>query len=126
MECPHGKTVSPAICKRFHSDPKEGVMESSTKTTRTTRTTRKPAPAKKTTTAAKKVRKQATPMPASVRKAAAAAVAAFEATILEQEDIGFIGSNTRELKGARSGLTAAARFEVSNIKHRAVITVAYR
>jgi hypothetical protein len=133
MECTHGKTVSPAICKRFHSDPKEVTkMESKTTTTRKP-TTRKPAPKATTAkaaatkaTAGRKTRKAAAPMPDSVRKAGAAACAAFEEAILEQEDIGFIGANLRELKGTRSGFMQAFRFEVNNVKHRAVVTVVFK
>jgi uncharacterized membrane protein len=47
--------------------------------------------------------------------------------LLEHDGIGLSGSATRELKGARIGMANSVRFESSNgMKHRVVLTVAYR
>ena len=87
--------------------------------------TAKRSAAKKLTTRTK--RAPAKPMPKEVREAASSALMAFEERLLEHEDIGFTGSSTRELKGARSGMVKAVRFEDSSgAKHRSSITVAYR
>ena len=85
--------------------------------------------AKRKTTAAKRARPKraaAAPMPKEVRAAAAAALAVFEERLLDHETTGFTGASTRELKGARSGMVKALRFEVNGTKHRAAITIAYR
>jgi hypothetical protein len=107
-------------------------MNMATETTTKT-TTRKP-PAKKATvkkTTAKKTttRRQkpaATPMPEGVRAAAAHALGAFEEKLLENENVGFNGANTRELKGNRVGMVKTVKFDVGNTKKRAIITVVYR
>lgn len=94
----------------------------------TAKTTTRKAPVRKTTRA-KRVAKRppAGPMPKEVREAAAAALTMFEEKLLEHENIGLVGAATRELKGARSGLMKAVRFEGSDgSKHRAVVQVVYR
>jgi hypothetical protein len=55
-----------------------------------------------------------------------AALAVFEERLLDHETAGFIGASTRDLKGARSGMTKVLRFEVNGAKHRATCTIAYR
>jgi hypothetical protein len=50
----------------------------------------------------------------------------FEERLLDHETAGFIGASTRDLKGARSGMTKVLRFEVNGAKHRATCTIAYR
>jgi len=87
---------------------------------------KKPAARKATGTRTRKPRAAAGPMPAPVRTAAAAALAVFEERLLDHANIGFTGASTRELRGARSGMVKAMRFEVDGAKHRAAITIAYR
>jgi hypothetical protein len=65
-------------------------------------------------------------MPKEVCEAAAAVLALFEDRLLEHENIGLTGVSTRELKGNRSGLMNAVRFESNGTKHRAVVQVTYR
>src|SRR3990170_3957629 len=106
-KCPHGKAVTPAVCRRFH-DPKEvGTMAAKKK--------------------ARRPRQPAGPMPEPIRRAAAAAIAMFEERMMDQEGTGFISASSKELVGNRSGMVKRIKVEDEDgNRHTAVVQVTFK
>lgn len=93
------------------------------KTTAKKTTTRKPAAKKTATTKTRKVRKAAAPMGQDIRVIAAAVIGQFNEATLASESLGVVNSNSRELKGARSGIMAAVKLDDGR---RITLTIAVR
>jgi hypothetical protein len=94
--------------------------------TRTPRKTVAKATTARKATRTRAVRAARTPvkMPKAVREGGASALGMFEQELVEQDNIGLIGTTMRELKSG--ALQKVVRFEIGEERHRAVLVVRYR